>query len=267
MAGRDVALNPDVPLCLDTTTQSTLDRVKARPWDIEVGMGPLTLQSFPADRSRIASCLRPALRFLAVTQLPPPRMDTLLPPARDPKAMTLVLDLDETLVHCDKGFAKFRRHVRVRPHARAFLEAVAGRYEVVVFTASTQGYADSVLDQLDPERTLVHFRLYRESCSVNVHGGYFKDLKALGRPMDKVLLVDNSLTSLALQPDHGVPIRTWTEDPEDTELIELLPFLDELSRAQSVQPILRRKYCLSEFFDVLRSPVAAPFLLELSELD
>jgi len=264
--GVDMVLDPSVPLRVECVTGAVRTVKEERPWDISVVMQPLTLASLPRNRRTIAPALRPALRFLAMTTLPLSRYGRVLPPARDPNALTLVLDLDETLVHCDKGLGLIRRNVHVRPHARSFLRACA-THEVIVFTASTQGYADSVLDQLDPDRTLVHHRLYRDTCSVNEHGGYFKDLNVLGRNLDKVVLVDNSLTSLALQPDNGIPCRTWTEDPEDRELLDLIPIIKELDRQPRVQPTLRAKYRLGEFFDVLRSPLAAPLLCELSDLD
>lgn len=45
-------------------------------------------------------------------------------------------------------------------------------YEVVVFTASLNKYADPVLDRLDPGQTVAH-RLFRESC-FNHRGNYVK---------------------------------------------------------------------------------------------
>lgn len=39
-------------------------------------------------------------------------------------------------------------------------------YEVVIFTASVKDYADTILDQLDPEHKFISFRLYREHTTV-----------------------------------------------------------------------------------------------------
>ena len=85
--------------------------------------------------------------------------DFVLPPL-DTKRFkyTLVLDLDETLVHFEASERKFR----LRPGCVAFLKAVAHPYyEVVVFTAASQDYADFILNVLDPTRELIMHRLYR----------------------------------------------------------------------------------------------------------
>ena len=89
-----------------------------------------------------------------------------LPALPDATKKTLVLDLDETLVHCsieepaaagaDLQFPvtfhgmQYTVYVRLRPHLQTFLEAVAAHFEVVCFTASQKVYADALLDRIDP---------------------------------------------------------------------------------------------------------------------
>jgi len=99
--------------------------------------------------------------------VPPARPAPLLPrQTRRCPRKTLVLDLDETLVHstldaCDAPDFAFSVafagrshtvHVRRRPHLAAFLEAAAALFEVVVFTASQKVYAEQLINVLDPGR-------------------------------------------------------------------------------------------------------------------
>ena len=97
----------------------------------------------------------------------------LLPPKTSQKK-TLVLDLDETLVHSQ--FNTFSApsdviikieienevhdiHVMVRPGVNEFLEKMDKLYEIVIFTASVSKYADPLLDIID-ENGYCPFRLF-----------------------------------------------------------------------------------------------------------
>ena len=87
-------------------------------------------------------------------------MPDLLPPIEadlDPRDYTLVLDLDQTLVHYEPS----RRSYLLRPGCLMFLEAMAKHYEVVIFTASIQRLADIILNKMDPKGELIKHRLYR----------------------------------------------------------------------------------------------------------
>lgn len=114
---------------------------------------------------------------------------------------TLVLDLDETLIH--STFTEIQSDIKLkiqvenqdfqvfvlkRPGVDEFLEKCYESFEVVVFTASLSNYANPLLDLLDPERKISH-RLFRESCSEE-NGFHIKDLARLGRDLRRVVIVD-----------------------------------------------------------------------------
>lgn len=42
--------------------------------------------------------------------------------------------------------------------------------------------------------------------------------------------------------NNGIPIKSWFDDPGDTALISLLPFLETLVDANDVRPIIARKF-------------------------
>ncbi|KAK9365094.1 HAD-like domain-containing protein [Lipomyces kononenkoae] len=164
----------------------------------------------------------------------------------------LVLDLDETLVHSSFKYlhqADFVIPVEIegqyhnvyvikRPGVDEFMRRVGDMYEIVVFTASVSKYGDPLLDKLDVHK-VVHHRLFRESC-YNHQGNYVKDLSQLGRPLEDVIILDNSPASYIFHPQHAVPVSSWFSDAHDNELLDLVPFLEDLAsnRVRDVSLVL-----------------------------
>lgn len=67
--------------------------------------------------------------------------------------VTVVLPLP--LESFQSEFLLVQVYVRKRPHLDAFLEAVSELFEVVVFTASQQVYAERLLNMIDPQKKFV----------------------------------------------------------------------------------------------------------------
>jgi RNA polymerase II subunit A small phosphatase-like protein len=163
----------------------------------------------------------------------------------------LVIDLDETLVH--SSFKPINNadfivpveidgtihqvYVLKRPYVDEFLQKMGELYECVLFTASLAKYADPVADLLD-KWGVFRARLFRESC-VFYRGNYVKDLGRLGRDLSKVVIVDNSPASYIFHPDNAVPVASWFDDMTDTELSDLIPFFEKLSKVENVYSVLR----------------------------
>lgn len=187
-----------------------------------------------------------------VPQPPVQQQEALLPPLgpefRNKK--TLVLDLDETLLHSsfkpipnpdfivpvEIDDIVHKVYVLKRPGVDEFMRQSGQMYEVVVFTASLSKYADPVLDLLDVHKVVQH-RLFRESCST-YKGNYVKDLSRIGRDINSSLIIDNSPSSYMFSQENAIPIETWFDDPADTELLELIPLLDQLSKTDNVRTFL-----------------------------
>ena len=100
---------------------------------------------------------------------------------------TLVLDLDDTLVHAswDRKFGW--RHAK-RPGVEQFLRDMAMKYEIVIFSSNIAGVGDPVVNALDREGCAMH-RLYRE-CTHFIRGTHVKDLSKMNRPLSKIVVLD-----------------------------------------------------------------------------
>lgn len=160
--------------------------------------------------------------FTNLPKATPPFLPPLADHERD--VYTLVLDLDETLIHnVDYGQDSF---FLVRPGCVQFITDMAKYYEIVIFTAALQEYADQVVDQIDVGNNIRH-RLYRQHTSQN--GPFLvKDLSLLGRDLNKTIIIDNISDNFILQPDNGIFISTWYDDMSDNFLREITPLLTEL---------------------------------------
>ncbi|XP_032902866.1 carboxy-terminal domain RNA polymerase II polypeptide A small phosphatase 2-like isoform X1 [Amblyraja radiata] len=155
---------------------------------------------------------------------------------------SLVLGLDETLVHCqlapmenpDFVFSvhfqdkNYQVYVRLRPYCREFLETISQFYEIILFTSATKDYSDKVLDILDPQRRIIRHRLHRKHCT-SVMGSYVKELMVLGRDLAKTVFVDSSAEAFVGQTANGILVKSWLESHSDQELRNLIPLLQKLA--------------------------------------
>jgi RNA polymerase II subunit A small phosphatase-like protein len=167
---------------------------------------------------------------------------------------TLVLDLDETLVHSSfkpVSNADFIVPVEIedqvhqvyvvkRPCVDQFMKRMGELFEIVVFTASLAKYADPVLDLLDKYK-VVRSRLFREHCN-NHKGNYVKDMSRLGRDIKDIIIVDNSPASYLWHPENAIPVLSWFDDMNDTELLDLVPFMEDLTSVDDVRAVLNTSH-------------------------
>ena len=129
-------------------------------------------------------------------------------------------------------------YVTKRPGVDEFLLEMAKHYEIVVYTASLNKYADPLLDLLDPHRT-IRTRLFRESC-VYYDGNYVKDLSLLDRDLSQSIIVDNSPSSYIFHPENAIDCSSFIDDPTDRELDQIAAFLTSAKDLNDVRGVCQQ---------------------------
>lgn len=194
----------------------------------------------------------------------------------------LILDMDETLIHakfhnetyeeleqqclgyipgegegeCDQfnlllGSSNqhsdmyVRLNVKVRQHMEEVLQYLATLYEICVFTAGEQDYADAILDFIDEERTIIKHRLYRHHCVKAAPRVYIKDLRIIAdRELKDIIIVDNSVVSFIFNMSNGVPISDFRGQKNDDELMFMVSYLEEIFAAEDVRKPIAKTFKL-----------------------
>lgn len=175
-------------------------------------------------------------------------------PERPSHKKTLILDMDETLIHADVDF-NFKFHDEIlkftceeekdeeiliplilRPHLFEFLNFAYEHFELVIFTASEPNYADAILDYIEKDKKYFAKRLYRDSCLYLNPGLYIKDLKIFqNRNLKDIVIVDNSVFCFSNQLSNGILISSFFNDQNDSMLMNLVNYLSILANAEDVR--------------------------------
>ena len=164
----------------------------------------------------------------------PPYINT--PPTKE---YTILLDLDETLIHFkisendqnENGIG----NIYLRPGLEIFLDVIKEFYEIIIFTSGRRDYVDSVLNLIEKKNGTKFFnaRLYREHCTIEGKK-YIKDLSKVGRSLDKMLIVDNNPQSFKLQRENGILISSYYGDNDnDKALVELQKILIKIYKEKT----------------------------------
>ena len=161
-----------------------------------------------------------------------------LPPLDTDKFVyTLVLDLDETLVHYIEE--KDRHYVQVRPYAEYFISEMGKYFELVIFTSAEEEYANIVLEEIDKNKVISH-KLYRRHVEFN-DGFCLKDLNKIGRDIKKVCIIDNDKNNFKLHEDNGIEIKEFLGEQDDNELDLLGDLLMSIieSNLDDIRPVIK----------------------------
>lgn len=151
---------------------------------------------------------------------------------------TLLLDLDETLIwsqHSALTAHEDEYTIAKRPYLMEFLQRMDPIFEIVIFTAACEDYAELAVNCFDPERKLIKTIISKRSCIETKEGYWVKDLRIIAdRELSKMLIVDNIIFSYSFQLENGIPITSYEGEDDDKELEYLALYLEGLAQTEDM---------------------------------
>lgn len=156
----------------------------------------------------------------------------LIGPSSGPSRPTAVLDLDETLIYAREG------PIVTRPGAVQLLQTLAkAGFEIVVWTAAMRDHALAVLRIIDPTASLVEHCIYRTEKWWNEwvaqHGSISKNLRLLGRPLEKTILLENTSDCVKDNPRQSILVGDFEGNMKDDTLMTVGKILAEFAESRA----------------------------------
>ncbi|KAG5478158.1 hypothetical protein CUR178_04870 [Leishmania enriettii] len=210
--------------------------------DDATGVNPRTssvaARRHPADPNAedVVNLEKPLFPNMLLTEAPDER-----------RLLTLVLDLDETLVSNRDS----RQSAAVlRPYCLHVLNALRHmkELEIVLWTASTKETATPVMEQLHTTGVIFDDVIFRNNIwfTQPIHT---KDLRLLGRDLDRVLIVDNSVGCCKLHPRNSLLVEDFhgLRRRDDAALVNVYYVVDALLRMmrERSMPVSEGLRCLT----------------------
>ena len=173
----------------------------------------------------------------------------------EPKTKLLILDLDETLIYATErplahpfDFQVGPYFVYKRPYVNDFLRASQDWFEVAVWTSASPSYAIEIVEALFPYAPFFVWASDRCTQAYDPERGEHFSVKNLrkvkqrGYQLEQVIVVDD--TAEKHQQNYGNLVRVieWTGDLEDTELLLLMPYLQELRTVENIRAVEKRDW-------------------------
>ena len=149
----------------------------------------------------------------------------------------IVFDLDETLVHATGTPLPHAHHfqvasyfVYVRPFASELIKTAASRFDVAVWSSSSERYVEAVSAELFGQPCPLKFSWSVSRCVQKVDPKsngyvYIKDLRKVlkhGYTVDDILMIDDSPEKLQRQPQRHLCVPAFTGDPADDALLDVI---------------------------------------------
>jgi RNA polymerase II subunit A small phosphatase-like protein len=169
----------------------------------------------------------------------------------------LILDIDESLVYSRENpldpnfnFQLDSYQVTKRPFLDEFINRVVDWFDVAIWTAATDDYAQEIIQQVFPDPHQLKFIWSRKRCALRFDyekGDYYwvkdlKKVKRLGYELEKVLVIEDEPRSTKRNYGNLILTSPFDGNLHDKELKTLLYFLEWISKVENVRRIEKRSW-------------------------
>lgn len=164
-----------------------------------------------------------------------------LRPKRDDYLLHVVIDLDETLVYARSGT------ILVRPYVSHLVRVLTqNNCEIILWTAGVPQYAEGIIEALNmacdvspttspllpSRRGWYHHLITRSAKWFDECAAGVKDLRRLGRRIDRTLIIENNPASVQLQTDNAILVQDYVvEDYNDVSLKIVADLIERCAEA------------------------------------
>ena len=152
------------------------------------------------------------------------------------KKYTLILGLEGTLINfkfnSNNKFSTFNGFLDFRPGLYQFLSEMKKYFELIIFSLFLQKNADYIINTIEKKQKYFEYRLYLQHAII-IENEFVKELKRIGRPLDKVIIVDNLSQNFKLNKKNAINIKSfWGKDydKDDKALFELGKILGKIGK-------------------------------------
>jgi TFIIF-interacting CTD phosphatase-like protein len=169
----------------------------------------------------------------------------------------LILDLDETLIFSAErpldrapDFTSGPYFVYKRPGVDEFIERASRIFRLAVWTSSNDAYAESVVEKLFKDPSILAFVWSRDRCTpmfdpASYTHEFAKNLnkvKKLGFDLSDVVMVDDTPIKIARHYGNLVRVRSYLGEQADNELDLLEKYLKTIAAVENIRGIEKRNW-------------------------
>ena len=142
------------------------------------------------------------------------------------KKYSLILGLENTLINFKQESNYFNLNknsalLELRPGLFPFLSQMKKYFELIIFSLYTKKIADYIINIIEQKEKFFEYKFYVQH-SIIIENEFTKELKRIGRPIDKIIIVDNFPQNYKMNKKNAINIKSfWGKNNNDNTLDEL----------------------------------------------